>query len=349
MAGCRVFRGERGGAEGQNVNGTAHSARLCALGIALVLTAPRGAAAHSVPVWASSFEVNEVVYTIQLVGSNPSRGGTTTLVANTIVPMKVSFADGNTLDASQDVQPLLASPIYANTAFQSGTTQYADAVLRAELWPAVMGSNYHVLLDTPFVEPVYLVSVPPTDGFTTTGPHGEVTGTVDYDWFVKVVQPAVIAELGVSPTSLTIFLTHNIRLKQPGNTCCFHGNHSAFTVRGPAGRDRYTTVWAGVDSGNVSTMSHEINEWANDPFNENVVPGWSKPGTHDCNHYLEVGDPLTGVTFSAGGFVLQDIAYVEWFSRQSPSMALGGQYDVRGKLTAVAEDCTSGRSAPSDE
>jgi hypothetical protein len=319
------------------------------LAIALVVMAPLRGAAHTIPVWDSSFSVNGVIYNIQLVGSNPSRGGTTTLIANTIVPMKVSFEDGIVLNASSEVQPLLGSPIYTSAAFQSGTTQYADAVLRAELWPAVIGSDYHVLLDTPFVEPVYLLSVPSADGFTTTGPNGGVIGIVDYDWFVKVVQPAVVAQLGVSPTSLTIFLTHNLQLKQQGNVCCFHGNHSAFTVRVPTGRDRFTTVWAGVGPDDVSTMSHEINEWANDPFNENVVPGWRKPGTQDCNHHLEVGDPLTGVTLRAGGFVLQDIAYVEWFSRQAPSMALGGRYDVKGKLTTVAEDCTSRQSSPSDE
>ena len=330
------------------MNETAHSVRLCALAIALVLIAPLGASAHSIPVWDTSFSVNGVIYNIVLVGSNPSRGATTTLVANSIVPMKISFADGTTLDASREVQPLLASPIYTSAAFESGTTQYADSVLRAELWPAVMGGNYHVLLDTPFVEPVYLLSVPASDGFTTIGPHGEVTGTVDYDWFVKVVQPAILTQLGVSPTSLTIFLTHNLLLKQQGNVCCFHGNHSAYTVRGPSGRDRFTTVWSGVSSSDVSTMSHEINEWANDPFNENVVPGWRKPGTNDCNHHLEVGDPLNGKIFNAGGFVLQDVAYVEWFSRQSPSMALGGQYDVRGKLKTVAEDCVEGRAAASE-
>ena len=330
------------------MHGTAHSARLCALVISLLVADASGAAAHSIPVWSSSCSVNGVVYNIQLVGSNPSRGGTTTLVANSIVPMRISFADGVVLDASREVQPLVASPIYSSTAFQSGTTQYADAVLRAELWPAVMGSDYHVLLDTPFVEPTYLLSVPAQDGFTTTGPQGGVIGIVNYDWFVKVVQPAVLIQLGVSPTSLTIFLTHNLRLKQQGNVCCFHGNHSAFTFRGPSGHDRFTTVWAGVDSKDVSTMSHEINEWANDPFNENVVPGWRRPEANDCNHHLEVGDPLAGKTFSAGGFVLQDVAYVEWFSRQSPSMALGGQYDVRGKLTAVAEDCVSGRAAASE-
>jgi hypothetical protein len=86
-------------------------------------------------------------------------------------------------------------------------------------------------------------------------------------------------------------------------------------------------------------MSHEINEWANDPFNDNVVPSWRIPGVNDCNTTLEVGDPLVGVTFHAGGFVLQDVAYVEWFSRQQPSMALGGQYDVLGKFASPAQDC----------
>jgi hypothetical protein len=331
------------------VNGTAHSARLCALAIAVLLTIPQDAAARTIPVWSSSFSFNGIVYNIQLVGSNPTRGGTTTFVANAIVPMKVVFADGTTLDASRDLNPLLGSPIYQNAAFQSGTTQYADAVLRAELWPAIQGSDYHVLLATPFVEPLYLLQVPAEDGSASTGPRGEVTGTVDYDWFVKVVQPAIVVQLGVSPTSLTIFLTHNIRLKQPGNTCCFHGNHTAFYVRSPAGRDRFTTVWAGVDSVNVSTMSHEINEWANDPFNENLVPGWRNPESGGCDTHLEVGDPLAGVTFRAGGYFLQDIAYVQWFSRQQPSLALGGQYDVRGKLTSAAADCKSERAVPADE
>src|SRR5450432_4448105 len=126
--------------------------------------------------------------------------------------MRIIFADGMTLDALDDVHPLLASPIYSNSAFQSGTTQYADAVLRAELWPSVQGDDYHVLLDAPTIDPEYLLTVPPADGSDTVGPRGQVTGTIDNNWFVKVVQPKVLAQLGVNPTSLTIFLTQNLRL-----------------------------------------------------------------------------------------------------------------------------------------
>ncbi len=313
--------------------------RLCALMIAGLEMAPQQAGAQTIPFWKSTFLFNNVTYTVRLVGSDPTKGALTTLVPNTIVPMKLIFSDGNVLDPQHDVTPLLASPIYSSAVFPSGTTQYADAVLRAELWPAVQGSDYHVLLDTPTVAPEYLLPVPSNEGSTVTGPHGQVTGTVDFAWFVKTVQPAVIAQLGIAPTSLTIFLTHNLLLKRPGNTCCFHGNHSAFIVHGPAGEDRSTTVWAGIGPHNADTMSHEINEWANDPFNDNIVPMWKIPGVDDCNLTLEDGDPLVEVKFQAGGFVLQDVAYVEWFSRQQPSMALGGQYDVVGKLTSPAQNC----------
>jgi hypothetical protein len=312
--------------------------RLSALLVAGLSVAPAPAVPQTIPYWESSFLFRNTTYSVRLVGSDPSQGAITTLVATTVVPIRLLFSDGNILDAQREVAPLLASPIYSSAAFPSGTTQYADAVLRAELWPAVQGSNYHVLLDSPSIASEYLLSVPSNEGSTKTGPHGQVTGTIDYAWFVKTVQPAVIAQLGIAATSLTIFVTHNLRLKRPGNACCFHGNHSAF-VGGPNGKDRFTTVWANMAPGNADTMSHEISEWANDPFNDNVVPSWRIPGVNDCNKTLEVGDPLDGTTFSAGRFVLQDVAYVEWFSRQQPSMALGGKYDVLGKFTSAAQDC----------
>jgi len=323
------------------MNVKAHVTRLCAFVIAALLGSQAPAQAHTIPVLQSSFEYGGTTYSIQLVGSNPAKGGVTTLIPNTIVPMRLRFANGKVLDAKRETAELLASPIYTNAVFPSGRTQYVDAVLRAELWASVQGTNYHVLLDTPTVAPEYQLDVPADLGFTSTGPGGGVIGTVDYNWFVKVVQPAIIAQLGVPPTSLTIFLTRNLLAKRGPNECCYHGNHGHFIVRGSAGRDRFTTVWAVVGAGMADTMSHEINEWANDPFNENVVPMWGKPENRYCNPLLEVGDPLEGVRFHAGGYTLQDVAYVEWFSRQTPSQALGGLYDVLGKFTTVAPDCRS--------
>src|SRR5258707_8550627 len=47
----------------------------------------------------------------------------------------------------------------------------------------------------------------------------------------------------------------------------------------------------------INTLSHEVSEWVNDPFGDNIVPAWSDIGdlvSTSCSYtsYLEVGDPL---------------------------------------------------------
>src|SRR5256886_4358429 len=46
----------------------------------------------------------------------------------------------------------------------------------------------------------------------------------------------------------------------------------------------------------IHALSHEVSEWLNDPFVNNVVPAWSVPfePQYGCSNYLETGDPLVG-------------------------------------------------------
>jgi hypothetical protein len=310
----------------------------CAVAIAVGLRSPAAAQTVTIPIWHTSFTYNSTTYPIDIVGADPSLG-TTTSITNEIVPLRLVFADGTVLDASTETPALIASPIYASAPFASGTTQYSDAVLRAEFWQSAQSSGYHVLLAPPTVEPTYVLQVPAADGTTSIGPRGEVKGVLDFDWFVKSEEPMIISQLGLAPTTLTVFLTKNIRLKQGGSS--FGGEHFSFDVHRGDERDRYTTVWAGVSAGVVDSMSHEINEWVHDPFNENAVPPWVRPGTTGCNKHLEVGDPLVGTVFTMDGYVLQDIAYVDWFAREIPSVALNGNYDVLGRFVVPASDCQS--------
>ncbi len=307
---------------------------------------PAAAQVLTVPLWHTSFVYDGTTYPIEIVGADPSLG-TTTLVSNVIVPIRATFPDGTVLDASGDSLDLIASPIYSAAPFASGLTQYADSVLRAEFWEFAQSSDYHVLLNTPSIEPAVALAIPAGDGSVSVGPLGEKKGVVDFDWFIKTEEPLIIGQLGISPTSLTVFLTKNIRLQQ-GNAS-FGGEHYSFDVDGTGIRERFTTVWAGATAGETNSISHEINEWVHDPFNENAVPQWAIPGANDCNKHLEVGDPLVGTLFKIDGYVLQDIAYVDWFSRQVPSAALGGRYDVLGKFTVPSPPCQTGqnnRSAP---
>jgi hypothetical protein len=308
----------------------------CAIVIAVVLRVPAAAQIVTIPVWHTSFVYNSTTYPVELIGADPSLGATT-VIANEIVPMRFVFSDGKVLDGSSETTALISSPIFASAPFASGTTQYGDAVLRAEFWQSAQSSSYHVLLAAPVIEPTYSLQVPAADGSTSTGPRGQIRGVLDFDWFVKSEEPMIISQLGISPTTLTIFLTKNIRLQDGGSS--FGGEHFSFDVRLGAERDRYTTVWAGASPGVVDSMSHEINEWAHDPFNENAVPPWFTPGTTGCNKHLEDADPLVGTLFKINGYELQDVAYVDWFAREVPSVALGGNYDVLGRFAAPASDC----------
>jgi hypothetical protein len=110
----------------------------------------------------------------------------------------------------------------------------------------------------------------------------------------------------------------------------------------------FTFVGLGQDVGaDVDVLSHEVNEWVNDPFISNVVPDWSYSVppliSSACSNLLETGDPLELVNFpvTAGGFTyhLQDEAFFSYFARQSPSAGYQGRYTYLGTLTGYSTPC----------
>jgi hypothetical protein len=89
-------------------------------------------------------------------------------------------------------------------------------------------------------------------------------------------------------------------------------------------------------------LSHEIAEWANDPFDHyvrvqgtlnflaNPAPVWSSPYYSYCENILEASDPLepglllTQPVGSSTLYGVADATVVSWFARQSPSTAIDG-------------------------
>src|SRR5690349_16036640 len=118
----------------------------------------------TVPHWTSSFTYKGVTFPFTMVGTNPASGSSTTTVPVAIIPFEFVFADGQSLDGGRAdlIANVLASPNFQNFAYTSGTTQFADAVQRAEFWPAVSttSANWHVLLGAPTVYPTQVISVP---------------------------------------------------------------------------------------------------------------------------------------------------------------------------------------------
>ena len=94
-------------------------------------------------------------------------------------------------------------------------------------------------------------------------------------------------------------------------------------------------------------MSHEVSEWANDPYVNNVVPRWDQPNGQTCySNLLEVGDPIEALpkpwyTIKVGptAFHPSDIAGLSWFSHANPSSEQNGLYSYHGDLTTPSTLC----------
>ena len=103
--------------------------------------------------WTSTFKSEGKTWTYSMVGTDPSKGSATTTVPVTIILLKMVFSNNKSFDGTSRVSATVASPLFKNAKFISGTTQYGDAIARAEFWNFVSKSskNYHVLLGTPTV------------------------------------------------------------------------------------------------------------------------------------------------------------------------------------------------------
>ena len=301
--------------------------------------------------WSSTFTSGGKTYKYSMVGTKPSKGSKTTTVPVTIIPLKLTFSNGTSFDGSQKVQNTTASPIFQNASFISGNTQYGDAIQRAEFWNSVSTTspNYHVLVGAPTIANTVSITVPAANGATVKDSSGKTIGIIDINWFDPQIQ-ALLTSMHFTANMLPIFLSNNVYLSQGAPTlsnCCIGGYHSA--VKNSAGLQTY--IWtvnadAGIQGGfgeDVSALSHELAEWYNDPFTNNVVPNWISPiaPQYGCNNALEVGDPLVGVVFTVSGFSshLQDEAFFSWFARQTPSIAIGGKYTYLGTFKNLSATC----------
>ena len=303
--------------------------------------------------WSSSFKSEGKTWTYTMVGTDPSKGSKTTTIPVTIVPLLMKFSNGMSFDGTQEVSTASNSPLFQDAPFTSGTTQYGDADLRAEFWNRIQkkSPNYHVLVGTPTIANTLTLNIPSADGATATDPStGKTIGLVVTSWLDGQLQ-SLLTSMHFTPTMLPIFLSYNVfaTVGAPKlSDCCFGGYHNA--VNNQAGLQTY--IWStetdqGIQGGfseDVGSLSHEILEWLNDPFGNNVVPLWMSPliPRPGCSNLLEVGDPLIGVLFTVTGFSsdhLQDVAFFTWFARQKHSKAINGLYTYLGTFKGLSNKC----------
>jgi hypothetical protein len=109
---------------------------------------------------------NGNTYTLDMVGTDPALG-TTTTVPVLIIPLRLNFANGGVLDATSRAAAVANSPIFVNSAYTTqmagGTVgQYGDVLMRAQA--KALGSGYHVLLEPPTILPTEVIDVPQNHG-----------------------------------------------------------------------------------------------------------------------------------------------------------------------------------------
>jgi hypothetical protein len=97
-------------------------------------------------------------------------------------------------------------------------------------------------------------------------------------------------------------------------------------------------------SKDISSLSHEIAEWMDDPFGTNRTRPWGHIGqVSGCQGNLEVGDPLSGTLqpTKLGGTTWhpQEMAFASWFYHQNPSPSVNGWYSSNGTFRTDANHC----------
>jgi hypothetical protein len=313
----------------------------------------------SVPHYAGSFAFEGRTFPFTTVGAKPQGGGSTEIPTQ-ILPIALLFegyeetnGDPVVLDSQQIVPRIRNSPNFKGAQYQTGFTQFADAVQRAQ-FNSVMAQDWHTLLSAPQeLKPVVIV-VPRSAARAS----GITYAVVDTEFFISQINTIVqLASLRVE--ALPILVTRNVFLAPDADSkrCCILGFHTAFEAGASDGKQLLQTmVWASwVDSGllgagvaDVTPMSHEISEWMNDPFGTNVVPAWQYPtASLGCQDNLETGDPVASLPTAGFPVLIDGVTYhpqnevlLPWFTRQA-SDAIDHAYSFPDEtlVTSPAQAC----------
>jgi hypothetical protein len=257
--------------------------------------------------------------------------------------------------------------------------QLEDATMRAQ-YNQTGASNYHVRLNPHVLAPV-TINVPQNQGGLLKSGRGVIFGEVSISWWSSQIKNL---ETTANPTHLPIYLTDSILLYigAPGNCCVlgYHGTEATGARKGNGQSQGNTAMqtfaWAswvrpgiyarangGTDWAlqDIHALSHEIAEWGDDPFVNNLVEPWLTPTApqYGCTNILETGDPVVSIGFSMGtnttdqtgnpnGTTSYDGTYhpedetlLPWFMRTAPNTvseptqsasANGGRYTLMGDL-----------------
>jgi hypothetical protein len=343
---------------------------------------------------------NGVTYGYNMVGADPyncSGSACSVTVETDIIPIIVNVG-GLTFSGSNVLAATLASPQFTNNNYSStpaatdanyargaggplsnlgAGVQLQDVTMRSQF---NKGGSYHLILH-PNVKPAVTINVPQNQGTLLQSGRGVVFADVNISWWASQIKNL---ETQADPTHLPLYLTDDVLLHIGPDifNCCVIGFHGT-KARGNGGAKSngnavvQTFAWASYMSPgiyarpngganwalqDIHAISHEIAEWGDDPFVNNLVEPWLTPTApqYGCTNILETGDPVVDIGFamgtntfrqgpnpvgggtSADGYYHpEDEVFLPWFMRtapntiseptQSPSSNIG-RYTLMGDL-----------------
>lgn len=340
--------------------------------------------------------LDNTTFGFNMVGQDPSLKQTTTIIVDvtplnlTLDGMTFNGTDilGPTLNSpvfqlndytstAHASDPTVANGFGAGGILSPGNTsnQLEDAIMRSQF--NEQGTGYHLILTT-VLHPALTIDVPPAQGTLIETPRGVIAGDVSFTWWSTRISNLNETLTYADPTHLQLYLTDNT-MNFIGNNplaCCVIGFHGASEVRGNGTGSTHgngnqpiqTYAWASyVTPGffnpkngwavqDIDPLSHEISEWADDPFVNNLVQPWTAPTIAPaCQGNLETGDPVVGTGFTeeantfrqgptpngtqvADGFYHpEDEALLPWFMRLNPSPAQENQSGTNGRYTFMGD------------
>jgi hypothetical protein len=232
--------------------------------------------------------------------------------------------------------------------------QLLDATMRAQ-FNRTGASNYHLRL-RPNVLPPVTIDVPQNQGLLLQSPRGVVFAGIEPIWWENHIHNLARQ---ADPTHLALYLSDDVTefcFHQGFGRCIYLGVHGASKSASSNGDAPVQTfAWATwlspgmlADTApelfwsvqDIQTLSHELSEWADDPFVTNTVePAPFYPGfqASPCNPLLEVGDPVSFSAFAIGAngfrqgpdpdgtqsadgyYHPEDEVNLPWFMRQAPN------------------------------
>jgi hypothetical protein len=304
------------------------------------------AAATPLTTWNNSFTYNAHTYKFNMVGTSPNTGTATTIPVF-IIPVKMSYVtssgttvfspntkQGNGLTALQNTtgSPIFQTMDFTSNGVDMGVTQYIDAYQRGNFWAQVSKvPGYHLLLGTPTILPTLSLTVPPSSGHIARE-FGVRVGLADINYFDAQIETYMASHSQIVPNSLPIFVTYNVYLTQFGG-CCIGGYHSSFgALAAPQAYVHFTYIGApGAFAQDVSALSHEVGEWADDPLVVNTN------GNPVACGILENGDPEEGFAnyggfpYTLNGFTynLQDLVFLPYFGARA-TISVGSSLSFQG-------------------